>query len=371
MLQQYALTDLIFIALYGGVTVLSIAACCYLLLRRANAIAPGVTPPLRLRYWGAAFLGAMAFSHVLWLLCFYPSSADDYYWGFVFCSLFDLLITLPALVGTMLAMLQDRRRSLWPLAVLVVFAIVLLFLGNVVGVDRHVMLLVVSILMSLELLWAIVRAVRQYGRWLRDHYADLEHKEVWQTLMVLAVFMILSLVYSMFGANNLFIEYIIQAVDLLLIIQLLWRIETMPTLVEQPVESAKGESRFSHIGDLLERRCKNERYYLNHDVSLSQLAEHIGTNSKYLSQYLSQQGLNYNTYINGLRIQYFVSLYRDAIDSKRDFTARQLASESGFRSYSTFSAVFKQTMGMPVSDWMRHQEQEVDCPGSTENKPLD
>ena len=31
----------------------------------------------------------------------------------------------------------------------------------------------------------MVRALRQYGRWLRDNYADLEHKEVWQSFVVL------------------------------------------------------------------------------------------------------------------------------------------------------------------------------------------
>jgi len=32
--------------------------------------------------------------------------------------------------------------------------------------------------------------------------------------------------------------------------------------------------------------------------------------------------------------------------------AKQLAYQSGFRSYSTFSAVFKQVMGTTVTAWM-------------------
>ncbi|MBR1522193.1 MAG: AraC family transcriptional regulator [Bacteroidales bacterium] len=38
---------------------------------------------------------------------------------------------------------------------------------------------------------------------------------------------------------------------------------------------------------------------------------------------------------------------------KRTFTAQQLASESGYRSYSTFSAAFKQHSGKTVTAWMR------------------
>ena len=37
----------------------------------------------------------------------------------------------------------------------------------------------------------MVRALRLYGRWLRDNYADLEHKEVWQSFIVLAILLIM------------------------------------------------------------------------------------------------------------------------------------------------------------------------------------
>ena len=54
----------IFLVFYGGVTVLSLIACCYLLLRRANAIAPDVKSPVRLRRWTAALFAAMTLSHL-------------------------------------------------------------------------------------------------------------------------------------------------------------------------------------------------------------------------------------------------------------------------------------------------------------------
>lgn len=36
-----------------------------------------------------------------------------------------------------------------------------------------------------------------------------------------------------------------------------------------------------------------------------------------------------------------------------EFTAQQLAHESGYRSYSTFSLAFKQRIGQSVASWMR------------------
>lgn len=48
-----------------------------------------------------------------------------------------------------------------------------------------------------------------------------------------------------------------------------------------------------------------------------------------------------------------MGLYRKAVDSKRPFTARELAFDSGYRNYTTFSGVFKQLKGQTVTAWMR------------------
>ena len=45
---------LFYMMLYGAVTMMSLMASCYLLFRRANAIAPDITSPKRLRRWTAA-----------------------------------------------------------------------------------------------------------------------------------------------------------------------------------------------------------------------------------------------------------------------------------------------------------------------------
>ena len=66
--HQQLLSDIFFVVLDGGVTMLNLMAAIYLWFRKANAIAPEVTSPVRLRHWTAAFLLASAFSHVWWLL---------------------------------------------------------------------------------------------------------------------------------------------------------------------------------------------------------------------------------------------------------------------------------------------------------------
>ena len=109
----------------------------------------------------------------------------------------------------------------------------------------------------------------------------------------------------------------------------------------------------SNIEDLLAKRCVKTKLFLQHDLTLLQLARIVGTNRYYLSQYFSRQGVTYNAYINDLRINHFMKLYREAIATQQPIAAQQLASKSGYRSSSTFCLAFKQRMGQSLTAWMR------------------
>ena len=212
----------------------------------------------------------------------------------------------------------------------------------------------------------MVRALQQYGRWLRDNYADLEHKEVWQSFVVLAVILLVFAIYVLSGGSLIY-EFILQAIVIVLICYLLWRVETLSDLSNpQPQSLPADETTTEEIEDnslsptirdnieaLLQQHCIDTQLYLQHDLTVSQLAQAIGINRLYLSQYFSRQGISYNAYINDLRINHFVSLYREAVAAQRHFTAQQLAHDSGYQSYSTFSLAFKQRMGQSVTVWMR------------------
>jgi AraC-like DNA-binding protein len=57
-----------------------------------------------------------------------------------------------------------------------------------------------------------------------------------------------------------------------------------------------------------------------------------------------------------LRIEHFTNIYSKAVASKRPFTAQQLALESGFRNYNTFSSAFKRKTGLSVTVWLKAYE---------------
>ena len=347
------LKDIFFVILYGGVTMLDAVAALYLLLRRGNAIAPEVTSPLRLRRWASAFLVASAVSHILWLLYACHPSSKAY---FSICSI-DILILIPSMAGTMLAMLQDRRRKVWPIFVALLPVLILSAICIIQGNEALFnSISIYTISLYTVFIVYLLFAVRLYGRWLRDNYSDLEHKEIWQSFLILAVFLLFFIGYSSTSENPVPL-YLLQLGNILIVGLLLWRVETLQQLGETTLaeEGQKNSAPAipSSIGPLLKTHCEDAQLYLQHDLTVSHLAQIIGTNRYYLSQYFAQQGITYNAYINGLRIRHFVRLYHEAVDNHRIVTAQQLAHESGFHSYSTFSATFKQNMGTTVTAWMR------------------
>ena len=361
--------DTLFTLLYGIVTAMAMIASCYLLFRDGNAFAAHITSPVRLRRWTAAFFASIALGHVWYLPTYILSSSDDVLLCSLVGSLLDCLTFFPLEIIVLLAMLQDRKRPLWPVAIMLAPPVVVMAWGVIIRSDALMpMIRIYFLLLSIGLIIYMVREVRRYGRWLRDNYADLEHKELWQSFLVLAVIFIASDFYV--GGYGLPVyEYVSQACAVVLVCYLLWRVETLSDLsVSQPMLPPEEEETTStedeendalplaissNIESLLNQYCEQPRLYLQYDISLSRLAMEIGTNRYYLSQYFSSQGLNYNAYINELRVSHFISLYREAVATGRSFTLQQLAFESGYRSYNTFRVAFKRQTGLSVTDWMK------------------
>ena len=381
MYEQEFQGDVLYMMFYAVVAALNLVACCYLLFRRGNAFAPNITSPVRLRRWTAAFFAAMTLSHLWYMPSIYLTSSEDKLLCYSVGALLDYMTTFPLAIVILFAMLQDRRRPLWLAWVMIIplVAMMALFIAN-----HSEALLPMSnaylILLAIGLIIYMAREVRSYGRWLRDNYADLEHKEIWQSFVVLAVILLGFGIYTseIGGLTN---KYIVQLNNIILICYLLWRVETLSDLSisqlqDLPIETeadslaiqtdiAEDEdntlslSMRHNIEPLLKQYCEESHLYLQHDINISRLAREIGVNRLYLSQYFSSQGMNYNAYINDLRINHFISLYHETVAAHRPVIAQQLAFESGYQSYNTFRDAFKRKTGQSVTAWMARQKIEV------------
>ena len=362
MPEQITPLSILYFLLHGAGTAVSVVLFLYLLLCRGKAIAPDITPPARLRRWAAALFGIMAMVHVWWILFYtYSDDTNSVIYGLLVA--IDCMALPFVFVGTLLTMLQDRRRPLWPIVVVMTpCAVIAVLQVALPSIDLTTPNKVYGLGLATAFIIYMVVAVRQYGRWLRDNYADLEHKEVWFSLTMLIGLVLLIMSYEY--TDNYVMSTIAHLAGFPLAGLLLWRVETLKDLSidsyaphpdqtdvylsENP--STKGKA--THIGQLLVKHCEDTQLYLQTDLTLSQLSVAVGVNRYYLSQYFASQGTSYYEYIHDLRIGHFIARYRELAAAQEPIVAQQLAQESGYHSYSTFSAAFKQRMHMCVTAWI-------------------
>lgn len=387
ILSQTPVQSILFFTLYGISGAVPLLAALYLLLRPCNVFSADIKPPMRLRRWAASFFVFSALTHVWWLL-FFIFSRDQQSVVYQLIILTDCVLLLTTIAGTMLSMLQDRRRPVWPvmLAMLPFVLLTCAYMANPSNLLKQMVMIYLLLLSALFTVY-MVFAIRRYDRWLNDNYADLEHKRVWLSQVMAFLCMLLFVLYVV--AEDMVLIYCLHIIDLVLIFLLLWRVETLPQLDAAPAEeahtpqapdrlvsTASAESAFvpdtmpimptqpeqpladpinidvDQMEQLLKERCEATRLYLENDLTLQMLAQAMGTNRSYLSQYFSRQGVTYNTYINGLRINHFISRCRELAAAGQDIPIQQLALESGFGSYRTFSRAFLQRTGKSVTVWM-------------------
>ena len=396
MSETQIYNDIIYILLYGGIIAMALLLSCYLLFRKSNAFAPNINPPKRLRKWTAIMFISIMMSHLWYLPSAFLSSKEAVETSILIGAMLDLMTVFPIAIVVSLCLLQDRNRPLWPIALLpipTIAGLTFIILNNNIYFLIYIYAYVATV--GLGIIIYIVRALWQYRQWLRENFADLEQKEVWQTFVVQSTILLLFIIYVS-GANNTYYEYIVQIGDGVIMGYLLWRVETLNDLnamlkqnkkADDNTESAENlvtdnveeieddnveeiededvevtESQYvpqyilDRIDILLNKHCGETKMYLQHDLTITQLASDLGTNRFYLSQYFSNRGITYNSYIHDLRINHFIDLYGKAIASRRPFTTKQLALESGYRSYSTFSLAFKEKMGQTVRMWMSSYE---------------
>ena len=364
MYEQYGLSDPFFLMLYGGAAMLALSECWYMLVALRSTLAPQIVPPRELRYWTAAFFAAVAASHLWWALFGIVWLTDDKQTRDIITITLDYITLVPLVMAVLLRMLQDRKRMLWPFVVAHIPIILIAIYGLMVQSPKtkeYMHYYQVAIIMIFIIYY--VRALIQYDRWLRENYADLEHKEVWQSLILLAGVLAFYYAYTS-NLGEMLMEYLSQVNTLIILIFLSWRVETLQMLMSSDTDVVSADTTQTpsapantslDIGLMLQNHCEATQLYLRHDLTLSELAVAIGTNRTYLSSYFSQQGDTYNAYINRLRIQHFMQLYHEAVSQSNPVTALELSQQCGYRTYRTFSTAFRQHMGITVTAWMQSE----------------
>lgn len=322
-----------------------VAMAIYLLVSKRNAFGRELVTDQRLRRKAGWTILVYVFTYlaniplVLWF-------ADDPQLQQMASVTIDMVLYLPTMLCFMLETLQDRRRwdnRLWWFCVIAVLPLMGWLLTRQTWWTWAMYALYLTELATC-IVWYI-RSKITYHRFLADNYADLEHKDLtwsWIILCVMAlslvnyllmmsqsdIHVIMAYSYVFHVADTIFIGIIVLYIDHQQVLEPLAE-ETVEAEMQEETEVESGGTENTpiapiskndiiiiKIGALLQKHCEATQLYLQHDLSLNTVAQACHTNRTYLSLYFASQGITYYTYINKLRIDYFQSLYRKALREK-------------------------------------------------------
>ena len=354
----------------------------YLLTSRRNAFGGELVTDQRLRRKA----GRLIFIYTLIYLTNIPMVlwlADDLQLLQMASVTVDMTIWCPVVLHFLLELLQDRRH--WDNRLLLISVLAVMPLTGWLLTGHAWWKWAVYGMYIAEVVFFIgwyIRAAIAYRRFLADNYADLEHKEVtWSWIILSSMFFSLINYLLMLFQSDMQIcvdlSYIFHLADILFIGIIVWYIDHQqvlePLTAEDGVEKLPKEQEaetvetahtltdqttrediiIARTGALLRKHCEETQLYLQHDLSLKTVAQECNTNRTYLGRYFASQGLTYYTYINKLRINHFQSLYREALKGENTPpTLQQLSKDSGFISYNTFSRAFLACTGISVRHWL-------------------
>jgi len=207
-------------------------------------------------------------------------------------------------------------------------------------------------------LWYGTRHLKAFSNEVKSIYADIEGRTLSPIRFFLFAFMVTSLfsiLFSFLGRYRFEDHSGLVAVPALLFSALLFAVGYTSTrvkfsyanLVEEQLEGreteekdcsepASPEEEATKLADLakeIEQLMEEKRMYLHYDLRVKDVAQELGTNSKYVSQAVNTQlGMSFSDYINNQRITYALKLKQD----HPEMSSSEIANQSGYLSMQSY-----------------------------------
>lgn len=103
---------------------------------------------------------------------------------------------------------------------------------------------------------------------------------------------------------------------------------------------------------LLKKAMEEDRIFLNPSLNLDLLSAHTGIPPKMISMILNQHiGKSFNEWMNEYRLNEFKDKLKQA--NLQQLTISGVASECGFNSQATFQRIFKQSLGITPTEYLK------------------
>lgn len=133
-------------------------------------------------------------------------------------------------------------------------------------------------------------------------------------------------------------------------------VEMKPVLYEGGSDGLTAVERTESKWDKIRKQIISRRLYLRCGITLEQVAREVGVSRTVLSNTLNrEEGMNFNSFINRLRIQEAQRLMR----SQPKLTLQQIAEEVGYAEQSHFHHQFKHWSGKTPREWKKSLERDA------------
>lgn len=226
-----------------------------------------------------------------------------------------------------------------------------------------------------SLLYFSIKHYRKYRRWLNENFSDTEQVKFDWLQNFLYIFTFVFIVGGIFDFTDSFIfhlsyiqyfyfELVLAFVTYYLAIAGYMRSQTIELNftkvesenIERVTEERKAllsESELENLKAKLQKLMKTKKLFLDSQLTLSNLAKHLGVNTTVLS-YVINNGFkqNFNDFVNEFRVNEVKNRLNDG--SSKNSNLLNIALDSGFNSKATFNRAFKKSTGFSPKDFQEN-----------------
>lgn len=287
------------------------------------------------------------------------------------------LATISVVTTFFLEAVFPGRNYTWVILCVFMLQLLLLPLSAVIGIDtaRRVGYIAAQVL-NVGVSLGVAAGVIMRRRYIKQHLSYSQGVDVTWVLICCLIFFVEQLLYSFAFYDTTWTGEAVYDVVLMLMWTFMYkssrhlaplrafaRAEAAPLAANEaapgPAAAADGgepdmlAARYELIEKGLARCMMQEKLYLRTNLSIFEVAQAVGTNKTYLSDYLNNRiNTSFYDYINELRVEYACRLI-ERMDRDNRLTMGEVAQACGFGSDSTFHRQFVRTMDVTPKKYYR------------------
>ena len=264
-----------------------------------------------------------------------------------------LLIEVPFVAAMLLFGITQSPMIIMVVQVFTVIASLVLMIYLEYSIKRHTKMLLENLgnIEYFDLRWGAILIALYFGVALVWAFESVSQRD-WFTAPVIGINLLFDTIYC----------FIIIAVVLFAVRKMVRQKvfvvtedenedEKVNTLESNPIQQSKPP-----IYSDLDKTMLEKRYYQDNTLTLQKLAQHLGTNRQYLSNYINQEKHEtFYDYINDFRLtEAKAMLDRKGTDNQHSL--EDISVMSGFNSYATFLRSFKKKYGQTPSQYLTEKK---------------